>query len=157
MDRFLNELYITTIRAVEAHRVADQGSRLQSTCLLWYDCLGHPWKDLMHHILKTSHGHPFTKSLKLIHGNTLCKACSLGKLLTQPLSTKITYDHDVSSKNLRRYLWTYSTNMQTNKIFYGIGWCIVGHMFVCCSHAMLYLRNSWHKWLSLRLTTLLSD
>ena len=69
-----------------------QKSRFQSTFLFWPDHLGISKRDMMFNILKTSHGHPLARSLKFVLKHALCQAFSLGKLLTQPSTTKITLD-----------------------------------------------------------------
>ena len=60
----------------------------QVTLLLWHDRLGHLGRDMMCRILKSSHGH----KLRLYVGLPPCKACSLGKLNTQPSHTKIIHN-----------------------------------------------------------------
>ena len=53
-----------------------------------------------------------------------CIACSKGKLITK-ISMKDYYRITIfSQENSRRYMWTYSSTMQTFWIFYGIDWCI---------------------------------
>ncbi|KAM2806532.1 hypothetical protein COP1_047150 [Malus domestica] len=98
LERLLSGLYITTIRGIEAHSVAGPMPEFPDTLLLWYDPLGHPGRDMMRHILKSSHGyklHPYVRLLP-------CKACSLGKLNTQPSYTKIIHD---PPKFLQRIQW----------------------------------------------------
>ncbi|KAM2434044.1 hypothetical protein PS1_024186 [Malus domestica] len=63
-------------------------SEFQSTLLLWHDRLGHPERDMMHRILKTSRGHRLPPYV----GFLPCKVCSLGKLNTQPSITKIIHN-----------------------------------------------------------------
>ncbi|KAM2686024.1 hypothetical protein EV2_008965 [Malus domestica] len=58
------------------------------TLLFWHDRLGHPGHDMMCHILESSHGH----KLHPYVGLPPCKACSLGKLNTQPSYTKIIHN-----------------------------------------------------------------
>ncbi|KAM1175085.1 hypothetical protein ACFX19_028123 [Malus domestica] len=73
-------LYIITIRDIEAHNVAGPIPEFQDTLLLWNGRLGHLGHDMMRRILKSSHHIP------------PCKACSIGKLNTQPSHTKIIHD-----------------------------------------------------------------
>ncbi|KAM2419289.1 hypothetical protein ACFXTH_025893 [Malus domestica] len=88
LERLPSRLYITTIRGIEAHNVVDPMPEFQDTLLFWHDCLGHPGRDMMRRILKSSHRpelHPYV-------GLPPCKTCSLGKLNTQPSHTKIIHD-----------------------------------------------------------------
>ena len=59
MESLTNRLYIITIHSIEAKNVTNQKLMDSSTYLLWHDHLGHPGRDTMCHILKSSHGHPF--------------------------------------------------------------------------------------------------
>ncbi|KAM1760399.1 hypothetical protein ACFX12_003275 [Malus domestica] len=77
-ERLPSGLYITTIRGIEAHSVANPMPEFQDTLLLWYDHLGYPGCDIMCRILKSSHGH----KLHPYVGLPPCKAYSLGKLNT---------------------------------------------------------------------------
>ncbi|CAN6576969.1 unnamed protein product [Malus baccata var. baccata] len=88
LERLLNGLYITTIRGIEAYSVADPMPEFPDTLLFWHDRLGHPGCDMMLRILKSSHGH----KLHPYVGLPPCKACSLGKLNTQPSYKKIIHD-----------------------------------------------------------------
>ena len=49
-------LYITTIRNIEAHSVAGLMPEFQDMLLLRHDRLGHPGRDMMRRILKSSPG-----------------------------------------------------------------------------------------------------
>ena len=55
-------LYSTTIRAIESNHVIRDDLLDSDTYWLWHDRLGHPGRDLMIRILKTSHGHPFFRA-----------------------------------------------------------------------------------------------
>ncbi|KAM1456620.1 hypothetical protein ACFX13_034735 [Malus domestica] len=88
LERLPSGLYITTIRGIEAHNVAGLMPEFQDTLLLWHDRLGHPGCDMMRHILKSSHRHKLYPYV----GVPPRKACSLGKLNTQPSHTKIIHD-----------------------------------------------------------------
>ncbi|KAM1166584.1 hypothetical protein ACFX10_025777 [Malus domestica] len=88
LERLPSELYITTIRGIEAHSVAGPMSAFPDTLLIWHDRLGHPRRDMMRCILKSSHGHKLHRYV----GLPPCKVCSLGKLNTQPSYTKIIHD-----------------------------------------------------------------
>ncbi|KAM2555553.1 hypothetical protein TB2_019544 [Malus domestica] len=74
LERPSSGLYITTIRSIEAHSVADPMLEFQDTLLLWHDRLGHPRHDMMRCILKSSHRH----KLHPYVGVPPCKVCSLG-------------------------------------------------------------------------------
>jgi hypothetical protein len=52
-------LYLTTIRIIESNNVFRDNLLDSDTYRLWHDRLGHPGRDMMIRILKTSHGHPF--------------------------------------------------------------------------------------------------
>ena len=98
LECLLSRLYITTIRSVETYHVVGHMAGFQSTLLFWHDRMGHPERDIMHRILKVSHGH----HLKFYPSHPLCKACSLGKLNIQPSLTNIIHDH---SKFLQMIQW----------------------------------------------------
>ena len=70
----------------------------QDTLFLGHDRLGHPGRDMMRRILKSSHGHKLLPNV----GLPPCKACFIGKLNTQPSHTKIIHD---PTKFLQRIQW----------------------------------------------------
>ena len=86
-----NGLYMTTIRTIEANHIVSQKLTNSSNYLLWHDRLGHPGQIMMRRILNSSHGHPLTNK-DLVFSNTLCQACSLGKLNTRPSYAKTSKD-----------------------------------------------------------------
>ncbi|KAM2161647.1 hypothetical protein PS2_044208 [Malus domestica] len=88
LERLPSGLYITTIRDIEAHSVAGLMPEFPDTLFLWHDRLRRPGRDMMCRILKYSHGH----KLHPYVGLPPCKSCSLGKLNTKPLYTKIIHD-----------------------------------------------------------------
>ncbi|KAM0976790.1 hypothetical protein PS2_019385 [Malus domestica] len=88
LEHLPSGLYITTIRGIEAHNVIGPMPEFQDTLLLWHDRLRHPGHDMMHRILKSSHGH----KLHPFVGVSPCKTCSLGKLNTQSSHTKVIHD-----------------------------------------------------------------
>ncbi|KAM2941483.1 hypothetical protein COP2_030716 [Malus domestica] len=88
LECFPSGLYITIIGGIEAHHVVDLVPQFQNTLLLWHDRMGHPERDMMRCILKSSHGHHLPPYI----GFLPCKACSLGKLNTQPSITKIIHN-----------------------------------------------------------------
>lgn len=66
-------LYLTIIRIIESNNVFQDNLLDSDTYRLWHDRLGHPGRDMMIRILKTSHGHPFyranrSKNRKMIKG-----------------------------------------------------------------------------------------
>ncbi|KAM2879505.1 hypothetical protein FF1_014994 [Malus domestica] len=88
LERLSSGLYITTIRGIEAHSVASPMHEFQDILLLWHDHLGHPGRDIMRRILKSSHEH----KLHLYVGLPPCKTCTLGNLNTHPSYTKIIHN-----------------------------------------------------------------
>ncbi|KAM1007746.1 hypothetical protein ACFX2A_004365 [Malus domestica] len=88
MERNPSGLYTTTIRPIECHYVAGPTTGTAHEITLWHDRLGHPGRIAMRRILKTSHGHPLTRSLGSIH-EIACQTCSMGKLITKPSYDKI--------------------------------------------------------------------
>ncbi|KAM1614644.1 hypothetical protein ACFX2K_023977 [Malus domestica] len=88
MERNPSGLYTTTIHPIECHYVAGPTTGTAHEITLWHDRLGHPGRIAMRRILKTSHGHPLTRSLGSIHEIT-CQTCSMGKLITKPSYDKI--------------------------------------------------------------------
>ena len=57
--------------------------------MLWHDRLGHPGSIMMHWIIENSHGHPLKNQKILLPSDYPCSACSQGKLITKPSSSKI--------------------------------------------------------------------
>ncbi|KAM0955797.1 hypothetical protein TB2_023719 [Malus domestica] len=98
LERLPSGLYITTIRSIEAHSMVSPMPAFQDTLLLWHDRLGHPGRDMMRRILKSSHGHKLHPHVRV----PPCIACSLGKLNIQPSHTKINQD---PPKFLQRIQW----------------------------------------------------
>ena len=88
MERIPSGLYTTTIRPIESHYVAGPTTGTAHEITLWHDRLGHPGRIAMRRILKSSHGHPLTRSLGSIQG-IACQTCSMGKLITKPSYDKI--------------------------------------------------------------------
>ncbi|KAM1358219.1 hypothetical protein FF2_044719 [Malus domestica] len=88
MKRNPSGLYTTTIRPIECHYVAGPTTGTAHEITLWHDRLGHPGRIAMRRILKTSHGHPLTRSLGSIH-EIACQTCFMGKLITKPSYDKI--------------------------------------------------------------------
>lgn len=78
-----NGLYMTTIRSIETNLTVSQKLTNMSNYLLWHDRLGHPGQTMMRRILNSSKGHHL-QNKDLVYSNTLCQACSLGKLNTRP-------------------------------------------------------------------------
>ena len=85
LERLPSGLYITTIRGIEAHTVAGPMLEFHDTLLLWHDRFGHPGRDMMRRILKSSHGHELPPYVRV----PTCQACSIRKLNTQPSHTKL--------------------------------------------------------------------
>ena len=85
LERLPSGLYITTIRGIEAHTVVGPIPEFQDTLLLWHNRLGHPGRDKMRRILKSSHGHKLHPYVRV----PPCQTFSIGKLNTQPSHTKI--------------------------------------------------------------------
>ncbi|XP_026398222.1 uncharacterized protein LOC113294003 [Papaver somniferum] len=57
-------LYITIIRIIESHVVANDELLSSDLYKLWHDRLGHPGRDMMIRVLNNSHGHPFFRMKK---------------------------------------------------------------------------------------------
>ncbi|KAM2133812.1 hypothetical protein ACFX1R_003878 [Malus domestica] len=88
MERTSSGLYTTTICPIECHYVADPITGTAHEITLWHDRLGHHGQIAMRRILKSSYGHPLTRSLGSIQG-IACQTCSMGKLITKPSYDKI--------------------------------------------------------------------
>ncbi|KAK9927808.1 hypothetical protein M0R45_024974 [Rubus argutus] len=63
-------LYSTTIRAIESNNVIRDDLFDSDTYWLWHDRLGHPGREMMIRILKTSHGHPFFRANQSMNRET---------------------------------------------------------------------------------------
>ncbi|KAM2273927.1 hypothetical protein ACFX1S_043797 [Malus domestica] len=74
LERLPIGFYITTIRGKESHHMVGHVPGFQNTLLLWHNRMGHPECDMMHCILKSSHGHHLPPYVEF----PPCKACSLG-------------------------------------------------------------------------------
>lgn len=61
-------LYLTTIRLIESYAVTKHDLWDSDSYRLWHDRLGHPGRDMMIRILRSSHGHPFFRSKRQISG-----------------------------------------------------------------------------------------
>ncbi|KAK9942921.1 hypothetical protein M0R45_008564 [Rubus argutus] len=62
--------YSTTIRAIESNNVIRDDLFDSDTYWLWHDRLGHPGREMMIRILKTSHGHPFFRANQSMNRKT---------------------------------------------------------------------------------------
>ena len=98
--------------------------------MLWHDRLGHPGSIMMHWIIDNSHGHPLKNQKILLPSDYSCSACSQGKLITKPSSSKIVvgcpslyYFNSIESE---AHIW---------KTVYFIFWVI-----------LYYNENSWNKY-----------
>ncbi|KAM1763928.1 hypothetical protein ACFX11_003226 [Malus domestica] len=92
LEHIPSDLYTMTICPIECHYVADPTIGTAHEITLWHDRLGHPGRIAMRRILKSSHGHPLTRSLGSIQG-IACQTCSIGKLITKPSYDKIRSNH----------------------------------------------------------------
>ena len=88
MECILSGLYTTTMRPIESHYVAGPASRTAHEITLWHDRLRHSRRTSISRILKSSHGHPLTRSLGSIHG-IACQTCYMGKFIIKTSYDKI--------------------------------------------------------------------
>jgi transposase InsO family protein len=95
LERFFglsSGLYQTTIRTIETNLVLNQKFNDPKTFILWHDRLGHPGSIMMRRIVENSHGHSLKNLKILLPSDNPCAACSQGKLITRPSTTKVNFE-----------------------------------------------------------------
>ncbi|KAK9912308.1 hypothetical protein M0R45_036177 [Rubus argutus] len=154
-------LYSTTIRAIESNNVIRDDLFDSDTYWLWHDRLGHPGHDLMIHILKTSHGHPFFRANQSMNRKTIredktamkrgkfaaVRRLSTGRGQNADRSTNVLYRHRPVEK-IRRASSTgrhrterivdRSTPSSTSRTLMTFGPSLQ------CSHPLMLLMPLWH-------------
>jgi hypothetical protein len=98
LERFFglsSGLYQTTIRTIETNLVLNQKFNDPKTFILWHDRLGHPGSIMMRRIVENSHGHSLKNLKILLPSDNPCVACSQGKLITRPSTTKVNFESPI--------------------------------------------------------------
>ena len=95
-------------------------------------------------ILKSSHGHPLTKSLRSIQG-IACQTCSMGKLITKPSYDKIRLNPPIFYNGFRgtfvdRFTF-HADHLDTS--WFWLTLPHVGHTYACYPQGTLYSQNGW--------------
>ena len=156
MERNLSGLYTTTIRPIECHYVAGPTTGTAHEITLWHDRLGHPGRIAMRRILKSSHGHPLTRSLGSIQG-IACQTCLMEKLITKPSYDKIRSNPPIF---LQRIQGTFVDRFtlhadHLDTLWFWLTLPHVGHTCACCPQGTLHSPNCWLRLSSSGLTTLI--
>ena len=92
-------LYFTRIKVMESHTVLIPKINDPEIFKIWHERLGHPGAIMMRRIITSSHGHSLKDYKILTNNEYACSACSMGKLITRPSTTKVTHE---SPKILKR-------------------------------------------------------
>ncbi|CAL2247903.1 unnamed protein product [Prunus armeniaca] len=92
LPAFSSGLYYTTIKAVEVHAIMNQKFIDPKTFMPWHDRLGHPGSTMMRRIISNSNGHLLKPHHSTLSIDQSCKACSQGKLIIRPSSSKLGFE-----------------------------------------------------------------
>jgi hypothetical protein len=93
-------MYFTFIKMVESNNVTNQKFVDSKSFILWHDRLGHPGAIMMRRIINNSHGHPLKNQKILLSNDYPCVACSQGKLVIRPSTTKVNIESPTFLKRI---------------------------------------------------------